>query len=618
MHSLGDRNQALPQTIGVCYTPPAIVDYVVRQTVGKLLDGKQPQQIGQSLRILDPACGEGVFLVRAYAYLLNWYQEQYVLSASRTKGHTASPIWQDDQGCWHLTLAEKQRILQDHIYGVDIDAIALGKAQQALSNKAIQAIEPSSPIAAFDLGANLQLGNAIIDWDFYADDPIDQSSLQIASLAPETVKPFTWQAAFPGILPAGGFDVVIGNPPYVSSEWMSVHLPHWRDYCAHRYQTAWGNWDLFCIFIEKAIALCRAGGLTSFIVPNKLGSAHYATKAREILTQHNRLLLIRDYSRVPVFAEAVYPIVYIAQKEPPCTSVGVTYERMSINPEGAIACHSSQTLDYERYFSQPERSWPIFSHIDGSELTKRLQNQFPALKSAATVLGAATVSEAYAIQPLIQEGLDTANEDGLKLLNSGTIDRYRILWGRKPLRYLGQVYQHPIVPERQARQLPHKRWQQAKQPKLIVAGMTKVIECAPDLAGSFLAGKSTSIILTKLSLYYLLALLNSKLITFYYQTVFGGDRLHGGYLRIGPSQLRSLPIPHVQGRNFEVVYHQLIALAEQRFLLQNHLDNPQITQALNPLKQQIDTVEHQINHLIYNLYELTDAEIDLVETIQEP
>ena len=93
---------------------------------------------------------------------------------------------------------------------------------------------------------------------------------------------------------ANGFDVVIINPPYIDSEWMTTHHPEARKYCASRYRAASGNWDIFCVFIEKALELCKPRGLASFIVPNKLGSADYASDVREILSVQNHLISIRD------------------------------------------------------------------------------------------------------------------------------------------------------------------------------------------------------------------------------------------------------------------------------------------------------------------------------------
>ena len=97
---------------------------------------------------------------------------------------------------------------------------------------------------------------------------------------------------------SGGFDIVLGNPPYIDSETMTHRLCQaCASYCNARYRTATGNWDLFCIFIEKGLDLCKSGGLVSMIVPNKLASAHYATQTRALLAGENQLQAITDYSK---------------------------------------------------------------------------------------------------------------------------------------------------------------------------------------------------------------------------------------------------------------------------------------------------------------------------------
>lgn len=606
-----------PLAIGVCYTPREVVDYIVEQTVGRLVAGKTPQQI-RTLRILDPACGEGVFLSGAYQYLLTWYRDRYLELRPNCEisAPNLMPLKLAAEEEWQLTLAERWRILRDHLYGVDISAEAVSITQKQLLQQCFapeattwqRAIANSSELQNFgdltgDLTANLKCGNAIIDQvlDFDLNQSVDSTS-----------QPCQWQTEFPGIMEAGGFDLVIGNPPYVDSEWMAEHLPTWRRYCAQHYQTATGNWDLFCIFIEKAFDLCKPGGLTSFVVPNRLSSAPYAATVRRLLTQQNHLLSLRDYSRVPLFPAAVYPIVYVAQKQAPNLRSPVQYERMNITAQGTIACTAAQTLDYQRYFSQPDKPWILSGSLRGADLCDRLQTQFPTLASMATVLGAATVAEAYQIQALIAETTQPTTTD-LKVINSGTIDRYRALWGQKVLRYLGQSYQHPVIPASGHDGLPPKRQQQARQPKIIVAGMTQMLECVIDLEGAFLAGKSTVILLTTTNLHYLLALLNSRLLTFYYRSLFGGNCLKGGYLRIGPAQLRSLPICPPPCPVTELTNNPLVALVQQMLSLQKRLCKTSVAAQRQKIQRQIQKLDAQIDQFIYDLYGLSAEEKQMMQ-----
>src|SRR6185437_11476205 len=145
------------------------------------------------------------------------------------------------------------------------------------------------------LGDNIKCGNSLIGTDIYAGAVWDDLSAGERT----RLRPFDWNQEFP-VMKAGGFDAVIGNPPYIDSEWMSTWLTTDRAYMSEHYRSARGNWDIFCVFVEKALELCNTGGLSSMILPNKLGSANYAAGARTIISE-NCLLSIRDYSRVPVF-----------------------------------------------------------------------------------------------------------------------------------------------------------------------------------------------------------------------------------------------------------------------------------------------------------------------------
>ena len=131
---------------GIYYTPTYIVEYIVNNTVGKLLEGKTLKQVAQ-LRILDPACGSGSFLLRAYQYLLDWHRDRYVemLAApdapSRTitkRAASKPPVFRSVGGAWWLTTAERKRILLNNIYGVDIDAQAVETTKLSLLLKVLE------------------------------------------------------------------------------------------------------------------------------------------------------------------------------------------------------------------------------------------------------------------------------------------------------------------------------------------------------------------------------------------------------------------------------------------------------------------------------------------------
>ncbi len=136
---------------GVYYTPTYIVDYIVRSTVGKLVDGKAPDDIS-SMRVLDPACGSGSFLIRAYQYLLDWHLDWY-LNNDPPKHIKCKPpkLYQDSNDRWHLAIHERKRILLNNIYGVDIDSQAVEVSKLSLLLKVLEGENSQSMTRQFSL-----------------------------------------------------------------------------------------------------------------------------------------------------------------------------------------------------------------------------------------------------------------------------------------------------------------------------------------------------------------------------------------------------------------------------------------------------------------------------------
>jgi hypothetical protein len=266
-------------------------------------------------------------------------------------------------------------------------------------------------------------------------------------------------------------------------------------------------------------------------------------------------------------------------------------------------------LDYETYFLHPETPWQIFSAISENDISGRMSKNFAKLEMVATVLGAATVSEAYEIANLISDG-----SSGLKLINSGTIDRFAILWGFKECRYLGKKFLKPVIKASAAVQLPVKRREQAETPKIVIAGMTLRLECALDLEGKILAGKSTSIVFSKIDLRYLVGVLNSRAVNYYYNSVFGGNKLQGGYLRVGPPQLSQIPIPvcDITTQRGKSRHDKMVSLVEQMLAAKPQLASAQSDADKEFYGNKCADLDRRIDALVYELYGLTEDEIKIV------
>lgn len=600
---------------GVYYTPKQIVQYIVQQTVGRLVEGKTPKEVS-NLRILDPACGSGSFLIGAYDFLLEWHREYYAThQPSKFKNEVRKTV----EDNWVLTTDEKRRILLNNLFGVDLDPQAVEVTKLSLLLKMLEGETASTAQMKLlrtsdkllpDLGTNIKWGNSLVESDYY-------EGKQLALFEDEAIlrmKAFDWNdpSGFASIMREGGFDAVIGNPPYIDSEWMSVWHPQQRLYCSTHFSSAAGNWDIFCVFVERALQLCKNGGYSSMIVPNKLASAEYARSIRKIIFDVSNLVAIRDYSRVPVFPVAVYPIIFVAQKLEANHLGKVALERMEGNSaESSRAVHLIQ-IDGNRLGGSGE-AWRIFGFTHDTDLIERLKAENAPLAKVATVLGAATVDEAYRLTKLFSEGSPNSR-NVLRIVNSGTIDRYEFLWEERPMRYLKQVIPMPIVLKEHQELLPSKRLEQARSPKIIVAGMTKYLECGLDYKGEFLAAKSTSVVIPHgVDIFYLVGLLNSKLISFYYTEEHGGNRLSGGYLRIGPPQLRQIPIRVVESGDEVARTNQDIIVSSVKQILQLIEDRKSVQgEARKLINVRIRRLEGDIDRAVYALYNLSDEEVHLI------
>jgi type I restriction-modification system DNA methylase subunit len=293
---------------GVYYTPTYIVDYIVKNIVGKVCENKTPRQMS-SLRILDPACGSGSFLLGAYQYLLDyhrdWYVAHYAKKGNVAQGFSPAPkeIYQGYGGQWYLTTREKKRILLNNIFGVDIDPQAVEVTKLSLLLKVMEGenqdtlerqLKLFKERALPDLGSNIKCGNSLIGPDFFSVGAgHDLPSLLVGaghvppSLNEEEmyrINPFDWQKEFPEIMKAGGFDVVIGNPPY-GAEFEQIASEHLKN----KFQTFVWRGESYLVFVEKGVQLLKLRGLLGYIIPDTYLNLGFTQSLRTFLLQHSKL-----------------------------------------------------------------------------------------------------------------------------------------------------------------------------------------------------------------------------------------------------------------------------------------------------------------------------------------
>ncbi len=277
---------------GVYYTPAYIVEYIVRNTVGTLLDGKTPKDAAK-IKILDPACGSGSFLIGVYQFLLDWYLKQYTSSdpAALAQQKNApirpaiikppqSPLEEPIIPGWALTIAERKRILLSHLHGVDLDAQAVevtklnlllkcleGETSQTLGRQGQLFRERALP----DLGKNILCGNSLIGTDIIGTAAWEQ----MPQPERDRMNPFDYESAFTKICGkgrSGGFNVVIGNPPY-GYMLTEAEQAYFRETYSHQdYQL-----DNYQLFIERCLSrYLTSQGLLGDDHPKPMAYEHHA------------------------------------------------------------------------------------------------------------------------------------------------------------------------------------------------------------------------------------------------------------------------------------------------------------------------------------------------------
>ncbi len=232
------------------------------------------------------------------------------------------------------------------------------------------------------------------------------------------------------------------------------------------------------------------------------------------------------------------------------------------------------------------------------------------MQQVCDIHGAATVEEAYKIKKIVEELEHKLGENYFKFINTGTINRYMFLWGKIKTRYIKSSYLQPVVSKAEFLKSFPKRYADAKEKKIIVAGMTKRIEAFLDGNGEYIPGKSTIVIKknTNADLKFILGILNSKLLTFIYKNTFRSLALQGGYLRFGARQLEKLPIPP-DTKVLGPLVDKMLNLSKELQKLDSTFDKEKYLEKM----VEIEKVDKKIDEIVYKLYGLTPEEIKIVE-----
>lgn len=661
---------------GVYYTPTYIVDYIVKNTVGKLLEGKTPKKAA-SLKILDPACGSGSFLLGAYQYLLDyhlkWYSEHHPEKLARVK---APVIYQVGSAEWRLTTAEKKRILQNNIHGVDIDAQAVEVTKLSLLLKVLEGesqesigsqLELFKERALPDLGRNIQCGNSLIGPDYYKDRQLTMGFADEDER--QRVNAFNWKTAFPRVFDKGGFSAVIGNPPYIRIQTLDSSD---ISYLSKEYVTAVGNYDIYCLFVEKAVNILSEHGIVSFILPHRFFKTNYGIGLRTFLSQKQMVSKVVDFDGYMIFNNAsINTCVIVLKKEKhfdyKFAKVRIKkrsedemrnfLEQIDVNTKlnnkdliiGNLQVKSLSNKPWIFIFEWEKHLWEKLSSISLS-LGDVSDQIFQGLKTGADLIYSVHIKyikDRYSFIQSAADNLEYEIESNIlyKQIKGGDMKRYQInetnrvvifpykngklidvrtMQADFPKTWIYFLNHQKYLANREKGKMKGSSWygytrnqalSSMEQPKILVPDYYAHASYCLDTEGKYFffggGAGGYGIVLNKLNYQYVLGLLNSKLLDWYLSKI--SVRQYKTAFSYVKKYIEQLPIHPINSSNpaDKAKHDHMVTLVDKMMAM--HKQKPRTPQAKESLQREIEATDKQIDQLVYELYGLTEEEIKIVE-----
>lgn len=403
---------------GVYYTPRFVVDTIIRRVVGPKVAGKTPTEL-LDIKILDPACGSGSFLVAAFQYLIDHCLRAIeadpalakVPATPRARKKRKEIAFQDDKGRWHLAPDFKAALLTSCIHGVDIDQQAVEVTVMSLYLKMLEGKLPKDWQRDWlenellpSLDPNILCGNSLInhgDYETFAQRNRAALFGEDKDLA-FRINRFDWESrtrGFGRILDADaedergrrGFDCIIGNPPYIRVQELNQWAPEECEFYKWKYKSAGkGNYDIYVVFTEKALSLLAPEGLLGFIMPNKWWHSQYGSRLRDIIAKGRNIRSVIDFTDQQVFTGATtYTAIHVLQASGVDAPVDVTV--VTELTDGTVLCRAIDSarkksgagyISFQSSAPQVGASW-VFRSTKGDEWCRAVSEGNPRLVDIA-------------------------------------------------------------------------------------------------------------------------------------------------------------------------------------------------------------------------------------------
>ncbi len=626
---------------GVYYTPEYIVRYIVRETIGKQIAGKSPADIAE-MRFADIACGSGSFLLGVYDELLRYHTGYY----NRTKRTRAEALKagcvEREDGSLALSLVQKREILLRNIYGVDIDAQAVEVAQLSLFLKLLEDETTATARQQMtlkhallpNLNDNIKCGNSLVGYDIldgHLFEPTEERKLN----------PMDFTQAFPEVMKRGGFDAIVGNPPYVRIQ----GFPRLQiEYFSKNYNAAKGNYDLYVNFIEKGFKLLRQNGKLGLIVPNKFFKTDYGIGLRKYLSHEHALEMVIDFGAKQVFQATIYTCLLFLAKEQMDSHKYAQAEANAVSLSSLeLVTQSNKNLD--------DSSWLFVSQESQSLLSKLQQNTMRLLGLPAEMSRGSSTGDD---ETFLIENFDTEIEDGILRtpIFASDFNRYDFhpenKW-RIIFPYEIDNRSSRLIPEQELRERfpnafaylksrrgelenrkQYAQWYGYSAPRsLALHSFAQIV--VPLLAnrGLFaflppedreklciMASGGFTITITEscsLNPKYVLGLLNSKLL--FWKLQQASNVFRGGWITCTKQYFGELPIRTINftDKADRARHDKVVSLVEGMLAAKKQLQLARTDRDKDFYTNKCHALDRQIDALVYELYELTDDEIALVE-----
>lgn len=629
---------------GIYYTPKFIVEHIVQNTVGRWLGDKSPE-ISNMPSVLDLSCGSGSFLLAAYQKIVDHI-------SSRASG---------------LTKEERHKLLTRCIFGVDRDPRATEIARLNL-----WLIGLNSPISLPDLSRNIVVGNSLLDPNIQK----DATMLQLFFGSEwQQRKPIIWSEAFPNQMATGGFDIIVGNPPYVRIQNMEDQDE--KSFYARFFGATKGGFDLSVAFVEMALKLLKSDGLLGLIVSNALLKSNYAERLRERITREGVLRHVVDFGDQLVFpgVRAYTCIIFIKKPGPPLPRATSIFRLTALpalqllkSEENEV--HEKQmvsgTIERKRlskgpWILMPDREQQLreklaYGRQKLKDVTKIFQGVKTGLDAAFVLHKRANIEDqglisAYSeltmkehlfetalMKPLIKGGhmrryyLEPSEMilllpyEGARLIAEDTLcNKYTNAW-----EYLKKVKDDLASRPKTTKGGWGTGWYAYSRPQnLLLFPKPKLV--TPDIAaeasfahdenggiyfsGGVAGGYGLLITSSNLVPEFLLGLLNSSLLDWYFQP--GAARFQAGYFVYEARFLRNQPIETYYQEDGSPKMNAVEIASLTRELIKANQELRKVVDSLVESAKMIDhiqSLEAQVDEKVFALYDLSANEIDLVKS----